>query len=335
MVRDIETALHEWETDPTIEMILLDGAGERGFCAGGDLHSIYRGIQTDRTIVRQLWQEEYCLDAHLARYPHVVVSLMDGLVMGAGLGLSAHEGVRIVTERSRLAMPETAIGLAPDVGGAYLLAQAPGELGTHLALTGTRIGPHTALACGFADYLVPSEMLPQLTHDVRTGGLAALHPWLEQAASDTSYFSDTVRDESDWIDSCYAWDEVETILALLRQRREPHAQRATHALDVASPRALKVTLRALRNAQTMTNLEECLIQDYRVSSRCLEQPDFAEGIRAAVIDKDHSPRWVPAYLGDVDSEMVMRHFQPLGRQDLPLRTARRTRIHPREKQQSN
>jgi enoyl-CoA hydratase len=316
MIRTIRAALEAWERDARVDVIVLEGAGERGFCAGGDITVLHESARSDPGIALTLWREEYALDAYLARYPRRVVALMDGIVMGGGVGLTAHRGIRIVTERSVVAMPEVGIGLAPDVGAAFLLARAPGELGTHIALTSARLGPRDVLTCDLADHFVPSDRLPALIATL-AGGDAA-HAIAAAATQPPAEPTATLAHHRAWIDACYSAASVEEIHTRLRARPERAAADAADALREGSPTALKVTLRALRNARTMTTLEQCLVQDFRLSSRFLHHPDLSEGIRAAVIDKDRRPRWTPDQLADVTDEAVDRYFAPLGSAELRL-----------------
>ncbi|MEU3274788.1 enoyl-CoA hydratase/isomerase family protein [Saccharomonospora sp. NPDC006951] len=306
-------ALREWLTDPAVELVVIDGEGERAFCAGGDITVVHGAAVGDQETAKELWRAEYELDALLAHYPKPVAFLMDGIVMGGGLGLSGHHrGLRIVTERTVLAMPEVAIGLAPDVGGALLLTRTPGLLGTHLALTASRIGPGDAIACGLADHAVDSSKLPRVLDALERG--APLGELTYRAATH-------LLAERPWIDACYSAPTVTEIRKRLRARREPGAALAAKAIGTASPTALAVTLEALRRATTMKDIEECLVQDYRLCCRFLGNPDLTEGIRAAVIDKDREPRWNPASHDDVSAEAVDTYFAPLpdGELRLPLR----------------
>lgn len=322
MIRAITAALQRWQVDRAVEMVVLDGAGERGLCAGGDLRLLHESALHDRGLARRLWQEEYRLDARMARYPRPVVALMDGLVMGGGVGLSAHADVRVVTERSVLSMPEVAIGLSPDVGASYLLARSPGEVGTHLALTGARIGPRDAVFCGLADHIVASEGLGTLLEALQGSGPQGVTRCLAMPALRAETSESALPRARSWIDACYAADTVEDILAALRSRPEPGAREAYDAMRGAAPTALKVALRALRRATGVTDLESCLVQDFRTSLRFLTEPDLVEGIRAAVIDKDRKPRWSPAHLADVTPAAVARHFRRPPGGDLSFSAAR-------------
>ncbi|MFJ2775423.1 MULTISPECIES: enoyl-CoA hydratase/isomerase family protein [unclassified Kitasatospora] len=315
MVRRIDEALARWEQDETVAAVVITGAGERGLCAGGDIRAIYEDARAGGTASLGFWRDEYRLNARIARYPKPYIAVMDGIVMGGGVGISAHGRVRVVTERTRIAMPETGIGFVPDVGGTYLLALAPGELGTHLALTAATAGPGDALLCGLADLLVPAAKLPSflaaLTEEEVT---AAVHRHAAPVPAGP------LAAQLDWIDHCYAADTVEEILDRLRASGEGAAKEAAEQIAAKSPTALKVTLRSLRRARRLGPLEQVLDQEYRVSSAALRSPDLVEGVRAQVIDKDRSPRWSPPALEAVTEDDVDRFFTPLGPQELGLGT---------------
>lgn len=309
MIESMHAALGEWQDDSAVSAVVLDGAGDRAFCAGGDLTTVHRSACGDPALARTLWREEYRLDARIARYPKPVIALMDGITMGGGLGISGHATVRIVTERTVLAMPEVAIGLAPDVGGTLLLSRAPGETGTHLALTARRIGADDAVFCGLADHVVESSRLPSVLEDLGAGGKIDTIAGEYRRPPGPAELSS----ERPWIDACYGGEDttVEEILGRLRGRPEPAARKAAEAITALAPTALKVTLRALRTARTMTTIEECLRQDYRICTRFLAHSDLREGIRAAILDKDRSPRWDPPTLPEVRPGSVARFFAPL------------------------
>ncbi|MCT9112113.1 enoyl-CoA hydratase/isomerase family protein [Streptomyces mirabilis] len=324
MVRRIDRALTAWEHDPAVETVVLTGAGERGLCAGGDIRAIHEDARNgDGTASAAFWRDEYRLNARIAHYPKPYVAVMDGIVMGGGVGVSAHGSVRIVTERSKIAMPETGIGFVPDVGGTYLLALAPGELGTHLALTGSPTGAGDALLCGLADLYVPSGALPRLLADLAhepvrqlLGQYAQQEPPGELAAA------------RPWIDACYAADTVEEIIDRLLEQGGSAAKETAETLLTKSPTSLKVTLAALRRARRLGPLENVLDQEYRVSCAALTAPDLVEGIRAQVIDKDRSPRWTPPTLAEVTDADVERFFTPLGERELGLATSDTTQEVP-------
>ncbi|MFD9452167.1 enoyl-CoA hydratase/isomerase family protein [Streptomyces sp. NPDC059985] len=306
MVLRIEEALTAWRDDPAVRTVVISGAGERGLCAGGDIRAIHEDARTGGTASAAFWRDEYRLNALIAHYPKPYVALMDGIVMGGGVGISAHGSVRIVTERSRVAMPETGIGFVPDVGGTYLLALAPGELGTHLALTGAPVGAADALLCGLADHFVPAERLGSLVTDLAHG---RVHDAL--AAHVGPAPAGELGSHREWIDHCYAVDTVEEVIDRLLAADDPAAKEAAATLATKSPTALKVTLAALRRARGLGPLERVLEQEYRVSCAALSSPDLVEGIRAQVIDKDRTPRWSPARLSDVTEADTARYFAPL------------------------
>ncbi|MFE2524655.1 enoyl-CoA hydratase/isomerase family protein [Streptomyces sp. NPDC059382] len=306
MVLRVEEALTAWRGDPVVEAVVVSGAGERGLCAGGDIRAIHDDAKAGGTASADFWRDEYRLNALIARYPKPYVALMDGIVMGGGVGISAHGNVRIVTERSRVAMPETGIGFVPDVGGTYLLALAPGELGTHLALTGAPVGAADALLCGLADHFVPADRLDRLSADL---GHAPVHETLARHVGQAP--PGLLAARRGWIDRCYAADTVEEILERLLASGEPDAKEAAETILTKSPTALKVTLSALRRARETGPLERVLEQEYRISRTALRSPDLVEGIRARVIDKDRAPRWSPATLEEVTESDVARYFAPL------------------------
>lgn len=320
MVLHMARALDSAERDASVVAVLLTGAGERGLCAGGDIRSIREDALAGGRTSLDFWRDEYRLNARIARFPKPYVALMDGIVMGGGVGVSAHGSLRIVTERSRLAMPETGIGFVPDVGGTYLLGAAPGELGLHLALTGDAVGAADALLCGLADHFVPSGDLPAM--------LAALDTCAtpEAVVATATRYAGTaplgeLAGHRDWIDACYAADTVEEIVERLDARGVPAAKQAATTILAKSPTALKVTLAAVRRARRLESLEAALDQEFRVSSTAFTRPDLVEGVRAQIIDKDRSPRWNPAELAEVTEEDVARHFAPLGDGELGLRPA--------------
>ncbi|MGO4203920.1 enoyl-CoA hydratase/isomerase family protein [Rhodococcus sp. TAF43] len=316
MVRQMAAALLEWSDDDAVRAVLLRGAGERGLCAGGDIVSIYHDAREGGNGSRDFWRDEYVLNAAIARYGKPYVAIMDGIVMGGGVGVSAHGKVRVVTERSMIGMPEVGIGFVPDVGGTYLLSRAPGELGTHIALTTARLTAGDAIHCGFADHFVPSDRIAALEEALVGGSVeSALAEFAEPApASDLAA-------RQDWIDAAYAADTVEEIVANLRSSGIPEADAAADQILAKSPTAAKVTLRALRRARELDRLEAVLDQEYRVSLACLGSHDLVEGIRAQVVEKDRNPAWSPSTLEAVTDEHVDRFFESLGEAELGLTAA--------------
>ena len=251
------------------------------------------------------------MNSFISRYPKPYVALMDGLVLGGGVGISAHGSVRIVTERTRTGMPETTIGFVPDVGGTLLLSRSPGEAGTHAALTGAHLDGADALFLGLADHFVPSGRLADLA--------AALEHETPEAA--VGRFTEKppasgLEAQRDWIDACYAADDAEEVLRRLRAAGGEAAESAD-TIEAKSPTAVKVALASLRRVRGLS-LDEALAQEYRVGLRCLSGHDFREGIRAQVVDKDRNPRWRPPTLSEVHADDVERYFAPLGDRELVL-----------------
>ena len=312
MIAAVRSALARWRDDPAVTAVLIDGAGPRGLCAGGDIAAVYDGIRGGSGFPDEFWADEYRMNLDIAEYRKPIVALMHGITFGGGLGISAHASIRVVTDSSVLAMPETAIGLAPDVGGLHLLARAPGELGTHAALTGARLGPGDAIAAGLADLYLDAADLATLPDSLVSA--------LESGGSATTFVHGLARpapaaelwpSQQPWIDDCYAGDDPIAILARLRGHDEPEARAAADVLAAMSPIAVAVTLRAIRRARTMT-LAEVLDQDLTLSVRFAAHHDFPEGIRAQITDKDRRPRWNPPTLDLVTPAAVDAFFAPRG-----------------------
>ncbi|MGW4580750.1 enoyl-CoA hydratase/isomerase family protein [Rhodococcus aetherivorans] len=313
MVKATAAALGEWAGDDSVRAVVVDGAGERGLCAGGDIVSIYHDARDGGTGSQDFWRDEYILNAAIGRYPKPYVALMDGIVMGGGVGIAAHGNVRVVTERSTIAMPEVGIGFVPDVGGTWLLSRAPGELGTHLALTTGRMMAGDAIALGFADHFVPSEALDKFVAALESGTVDEALAEFAQPAPESPLLA-----QRSWIDAAYSAPTVEEIVARLQAAEEPEARAAAEQILGKSPVALKVTLRSVRHARELGSLEEVLNEEYRVSLASLRSHDLVEGIRAQVVDKDRNPAWSPATLADVTDADVDAYFQPLGELELGL-----------------
>ena len=308
MVVALAGALREWENDPEIALIILDGAGDRGLCAGGDVRALHDTAPQGSALARQFWSTEYRLNATICRYPKPFVCFMDGIVMGGGIGLAGHASHRIVTERSQLAMPETSIGLIPDVGGTWLLAHAPGEAGAYLGLLGERMHGAGAIFAGFADCFVPSDRLPELATALATGTSGVdeiIHTFTEAPpASDLA----TRMPE---IDAAFGFDRVEQIRKALKGMDSEWAHKARAELDRRSPLALKLTLAAIRNARNLPALEDALNVEFRLTVRLFEHGEFVEGVRALLVDKDKSPKWKPPSLAEVSPDMVAGFLRPL------------------------
>lgn len=306
MVDELSAVLAGWEGDDAVRAVVLSGAGERGLCAGGDVVAVYHSARKDGAEARRFWRDEYQLNGRIGRFGKPYVALMDGIVMGGGVGVSAHANTRVVTDTSKVGMPEVGIGFIPDVGGVFLLSRAPGGLGLHAALTGAPFSGADAIAMGFADHYVPHDDLEAFTQAIIADGVEGA---LSKHAIDPP--PSELAAQRDWIDECYAGDTVADIVDALRGHGPGPAQDAADLIETRSPIALSVTLAAVRRAAQLETLEDVLVQDYRVSSASVRSHDLVEGIRAQLIDKDRNPKWSPAALAAVTAADVEAYFAPV------------------------
>ncbi|WP_223878307.1 enoyl-CoA hydratase/isomerase family protein [Microbacterium radiodurans] len=309
MLRILRRTLEAWAVHPGVDAVLLDGSGDRGFCAGGDVRGLREQVIGGRIgDVASFFREEYAVDALIGSYPKPVVVFADGVTMGGGIGLAGHAAVRIVTERSRLAMPEVRIGFTPDVGGSLLLGRAPGRVGEYLALTGGTMDAADAIYAGFADHLVPADRLG----DLREALTSRADP---QTPTELALLFDETPEPSrlslarPWIDDAFAGESVDEIEARLRARPEPEAQRTADDLAALPPTALTVTLAAVRAARQLPDLPAALEREYGLVMWFAQtQPDLAEGIRARLVDKDDAPTWSPASRAELAERLVDEAF---------------------------
>ncbi len=318
MFRDIDKALDQFEADPAVAVILLEGAGERGLCAGGDIRALWESSKVKGDLGKVLWREEYILNARIKKFPKPYVSFMDGIVMGGGVGLSAHSSHRVVTEKTKLAMPEVGLGFFPDVGGTWLLAHSPGEIGTYFGLTGTTMNGPDAIYARFADAVMPSTKLAELREaltEVRPGITSAEVKALISGFA-TGETAGPVAAMQAKIDGWFAHDRMEDIVAALRSDGSELALATLKTLSEKSPRGMVVTLKLLRLARKSKSLEECLVREYRAALEVFASDDFREGVRAAVIDKDRNPKWSPPRIEDVTPDMVAPYFAEIGADEL-------------------
>ena len=318
MSMGIDAALDQFESDPAVAVVVLEGAGERGLCAGGDIRGLYESSRAGGDLGKVFWRQEYIMNARIAKFPKPYVAFMDGLVMGGGVGLSAHGRHRVVTEKTKLAMPEVGLGFFPDVGGTWLLSHAPGEIGTYFGLTGQTMNGPDAIHARFADAVVPSGKLPALREmltKVRPGTMSGEIKALIDGFA-TGETSGPVAAMQASIDAWFAHDRMEDIVAALKRDGSELAQSTLKTLNEKSPRGMVVTLKLLRLARTSSSLEECLVREYRAALEVFRSDDFREGVRAAVIDKDRNPRWSPTAIEDVTPEMLAPYFVSIGVDEL-------------------
>jgi len=307
MIRGLARALAAWEGDPAIAFALIEGAGGRAFCAGGDVRAVRAmHIAGDHAGAEEFFVEEYALNLQIARFPKPFVALIDGICMGGGLGVSVHGSHRIVTEHAMLAMPETMIGLFPDIGGSHFLSRAPGRLGLYAALTGARMDAGDALALGLATHFVPRARLAALRAAILAAdGRAALDAAI--AAHAEAPPPSVLAGRRAVIDRLLAADEVPAIIAALEADAGAVAQETLATLRAVSPTSVHVTVELLRRGRTF-DLAACLAMELRLVSNATAAHDFLEGVRAQVVDKDRQPRWQPARLEDVRPEAVRALF---------------------------
>jgi enoyl-CoA hydratase len=308
-IGQIDLALTAWENDETIELVILDGAGEKSLCAGGDVLSLYAHRNDGGAFANRFWRDEYHLNLRISRYPKPYVALMDGIVMGGGIGLSAHASHRIVTERSMLAMPETTIGLVPDVGGMWLLANAPGRMGEYFGLLGERMASADALYAGFADTHVDSSRLPELIEVLSKVDGGPVGVTIAEFAGAPTGLVHAGRQPA--IDALFDAPDVPTLRDRLEASPADWAEKAVAALDQRSPLALSIALAAIRDARAGRSLAKALNLEYRLTTRLFACGEFIEGVRALLVDKDKAPKWNPPSIRDVTPETVAGFLAPL------------------------
>jgi enoyl-CoA hydratase len=309
MIEVLRASLAAWEHDDKVQQVMLDGAGDRGLCAGGDIVAIYHSARADGSEAHQFWYEEYLLNAQIGSFGKPYVALMDGIVMGGGVGVAVHGSVRVVTDTTKMAMPEVGIGFIPDVGGTFFLSRTPGLLGVHAALSGEPFAGADAIAMGFADHFVPHDRLGDFKKAIVDDGIdAAL------AAHAAEPPPSQLLAQRDWIEHCYAGETVADIVAALRGHDAGLAHDAANLIATRSPIAVSVALEAVRRAAKLGALEDVLRQEYRTSCGSLRSRDLVEGIRAQVIDKDRNPKWSPASLAAVTTADVEAYFAPADRE---------------------
>jgi enoyl-CoA hydratase len=320
MYRRFDPMLRQWALDPEIGAVVIRGAEGRAFCAGGDVRAIAeagQGIAGDPKLTSDFFREEYLLIRRIHRYPKPYLAVIDGITMGGGAGVSVNGATRIATERTMLAMPETAIGLFPDVGATRFLNLCPGQVGRYLALSGARLGPADALYCGFATHFVPRERIAGLVAELARG--ADVPATLQHYGGDPG--APPLARRRAAIDRCFAGDSVEAVLDALAREAAAGGGDAEWAAETRaglltkSPTSLKITLRQLILGRGF-DLEAALTLEYRMTQHAMQGHDFYEGVRAALIDKDQEPRWQPASLAEVSEAMVASYFAPLGEREL-------------------
>ena len=308
MVHAMTAALLEWRGDTGVQIIIIDHGEGRGFCAGGDIAFLRASALEGGEAGRTFFHDEYQLNHLLFTYPKPVVAFMDGITMGGGVGISQPADYRIATENTRFAMPETGIGLFPDVGGGWYLSRLAGRVGQYLALTGARIDGADCIAVGLATRYLPSASLPDVKH-----ALAAAPDQIEailRGAATGAPLSKLIQLRGD-IDRLFASDVYEDIMAALQADGSDWATKERATLQTKSPQTCKVALRQLAMSLTYDDFADNMRMEYRIASRVLTRPDFTEGVRAVIVDKDNAPQWNPATLEGVTEDMLDTIFARL------------------------
>lgn len=309
MVRLMHPQLAAWAHDPEVALVVVRAAGGKAFCAGGDVRQLHDWGKAGDPAMRAFYHEEYRLNTFIKRYPKPYVALVDGFVMGGGVGISVHGSHRVAGQNIRFAMPETGIGLFPDVGGTYFLPRMPGRTGTWLALTGGRLGQADALASGFATHAAPAEDFDAIADALcETGDVAAVLD-----AHSVSPAGGSLAPLRAAIDRCFDAGTVEGILERLDAETGADAGWAAAqaaAMRQKSPTSLKIALRQMQDGAA-AGFEDCMGIEYRIVSRVIPAHDFYEGVRAVIIDKDNAPQWKPATLEDVTAARIDAYFAPL------------------------
>jgi len=314
MCLEIERAIDAWRDDPSVALIVIDAEGERAFSSGGDIAEMYAtGTAGDYDYGRRFWRDEYRMNAKLHEYPKPVASFLQGFTMGGGVGVGCHASHRIVGESAQVAMPECGIGLVPDVGGSMLLANAPGRCGEYLALTAHRMGPADAIHAGFADALVPEARWQALKAElVETGNWKRIADHAERPPPGTL---EPARPE---IDRLFAGARLGEIARALRADATPFAADALKRLSRNAPLSMACAVEMIHRLRGTSSIRRALELEYRFTHRAMERGDFLEGIRAAIIDKDHNPKWRHGGPEAVPDEDVAAMLAPLGAEALDL-----------------
>ncbi|XP_074581297.1 3-hydroxyisobutyryl-CoA hydrolase 1-like isoform X2 [Curcuma longa] len=315
MIMKLLNVFVAYEKDPDVKLLIVKGNG-RAFCAGGDVAAVTQSVtEGDWTMGAEYFRNEYTLNYIIATYSKPQVSILDGIVMGGGAGVSVHGRFRIATEETVFAMPETSLGLFPDVGASYFLSRLPGYFGEYVGLTGTRLDGAEMLACGLATHFVSSTNLKKLEESlskVETSDPFAICACIDQFSKSVPPKPSSSYHRMDVIDKCFSKETVEAIIGSLEAviARDEWIMSSILSLKKASPISLKITLRSIREARRQ-GVDKCLINDYRLCCHILRQEaskDFFEGCRAILVDKDKNPKWEPSRLDQVDDKVVDRYF---------------------------
>lgn len=324
MVRAIQKQLNQWEKNNEILSVALVGEGDKAFCAGGDVKGLYDSGLGDGVLAADFFREEYDLDYRLATFPKIVVAIIDGVTMGGGVGLSLHGRVRIATERTVFAMPETSIGLFPDVGASHFLSRLPGGIGLFLGLTGQRLKALDCLNTGVATHFLPSSKIDRLLDKLAScrQPLDLIEDLIVVEVCDQA---SALKDNRSCIDEIFSLLTMEEIISALQEEDSDWSRKTLTKLNTYSPTSLKITCTQLERAKSLS-LAEVFKMEYRISQACMKGHDFFEGVRALLIDRDKKPKWNPEKLEKVDEALVLSHFTALDTNELILKESFSTQL---------
>lgn len=307
MVRALDDKLGEWAGDKSIRAVMIFGAGDKAFCAGGDVRALYEAGKAGNTaLLRDFFWHEYRMNYRIATYPKQLIAVMDGLVMGGGAGIGLNAGVRVATERAVFSMPECSIGLYPDVGAAHFLQRCPGEIGMFLALTGLRLRTAGLSYCGLVTDTIPAEKVAELT------------PETVSISNQTTRMAD-IEKLRPAIDLCFSLNSIEAVITALKNRNDPGSQDSLNLLNRCSPTSLRITFEHMRRMRGK-DIADVLKEDWRISQHMMAGGEFFEGVRALLIDRDNKPQWQPDHMSRVSAETIRGYFDRLPAQpDLDLK----------------
>ncbi|MEQ9328915.1 MAG: enoyl-CoA hydratase/isomerase family protein [Rhodospirillales bacterium] len=325
MLQRLGEKLDAWKADPDVAAVVIEGAGEKSFCAGGDIRALYDAKQAGNFgYLAEFYRDEYVINHAIATYPKPYIALIDGYTMGGGAGVSVHGSHRVATERTRFAMPEVGIGLFPDVGGSYFLSRCPGQTGLFLGLTGAIVTAADAIHAGIATGHVASPSLEDLKTALAsaswTGGEGdrdIASAVIDGFATAPDPAGSVIEANRMVIDDCFMGDSIEHIVDALAADGGEWAAATIDQMMSKSPTSLKVALKEIRRGRSL-DLAGCMVMEYRLSQSFMRGRDFWEGVRAVIVDKDKNPKWSPAFIGDVDDQEVANYFESLGDADLKL-----------------
>uniref|UniRef100_A0A1A8GGK3 3-hydroxyisobutyryl-CoA hydrolase n=1 Tax=Nothobranchius korthausae TaxID=1143690 RepID=A0A1A8GGK3_9TELE len=321
MIRQVYPQLKKWENDNEIDMVIIKGAGGKAFCAGGDIRAVTEAGKAGGSLAQDFFREEYILNNAIGAYRKPYIAIIDGITMGGGVGLSVHGRFRVATEKTLFAMPETAIGLFPDVGGGYFLPRLRGKLGLFLALTGFRLKGRDVQRAGVATHFVESNKIPDLEKelvDLKCPSNADISKLLEFHQKQSSLDSEkpfVLEKHMSEIDRLFSSSSVEGIMQNLRADGSDFANKQAETLSKMSPTSLKITFKQLQLGAALS-LQDVLVMEYRLSQACMRGCDFHEGVRAVLVDRDQNPKWNPSTLDQVSDQMIDEYFSSLAEKDL-------------------